>query len=81
MKKCGHEHLKQIKPTVEWSTAKNGSRTHLDKIPGDVATGDVEPARQMWKREAIIDGTDMRYPIARVDDDTGQKSYVAEFKI
>mmetsp|Transcript_28081 Transcript_28081/g.90531 ORF Transcript_28081/g.90531 Transcript_28081/m.90531 type:complete len:362 (+) Transcript_28081:318-1403(+) len=40
----------------------------FDEVPRDVAAGDVEPADQVLRDEAVVDRDDVRHAVARVDD-------------
>ena len=46
----------------------------LDQIPRDVASGDIEPPREVGQRKAVVYRNDVRHSVARVDHDASSQT-------
>ena len=62
----------EISSTVERVSAHE---EELDEVACDVAAGDVESSREVWKREAVVYGHNMSNTISRVYDYSGSQAY------
>lgn len=70
-----HPHRFEIRRPVECVATKE---KELNKVPGDIATGNIEPAGVLRKRKTVVDGNNVGNTIARVDDNSREQACPAK---